>query len=39
MNSLQASAKETKTILLTDPSRQEEGAIDGKITFSINAHK
>lgn len=30
---------ERKTVLLSDPSREEELAQDGKITFSINAHK
>lgn len=30
---------EVKTILLSDISKQEEAALDGKITFSINAHK
>jgi exosome complex RNA-binding protein Rrp42 (RNase PH superfamily) len=37
---MQAEAKrETKTILLTDPAREEDCALDGRITFSVNAHK
>jgi hypothetical protein len=41
-NTAQAGAgtkRETKTILLTDPAREEEAALDGRITFSVNAHK
>lgn len=34
-----SSSVERKTVLLSDPSREEELAQDGKITFSINAHK
>ena len=31
--------KISKTILLTDPSKEEEYALDGRIVFSVNAHK
>ena len=37
--SVQTAARASKTILLTDPSKEEELALDGRIVFSVNAHK